>query len=502
MVAALVYAAAALWMLLFGATSTSLLAFQAACGAALGAMGMVFARRVVSTPEAVAIGLAVVVTPLIQANYNTVMVDVFLAAVEFATLMALLRFWENPTLRRGIVVGLLAAAALLTKGNSVCLFLVPVVMSALTRDFRVWRSPALYVAGAVAALLGLPWQFVTLKMLKASIPAAVWSPAFALHTVAGYAKLMAQMTSPGICALAVIAVVMMAGRWLKKSEERTRRNTLALALSFLIANFVFFSIDTLQFLENRYIIPLVPFLYLLGQFAVHQLTRLPVLRSLRAAAPLVLLLLLLPGFSIPDRGEAGFRKIPEQLAGRSPVVLVTSDAPGEGALITAVAFHDRNRPATVILRGSKILSYNRWVSTTYKPNFASPTELNRYLLSVPVDYVVIDRTRHGWDQDSAFLSATMAAFPADWEKKADMPAAGDTRGLTLFARSPTAGFPRRQSVSIQMDGTLVILCSGLHLPNKPLYELHHRNCNVVRLFRPIRKQVHGGDHLLHNLRGG
>ncbi|MEJ7636685.1 MAG: hypothetical protein WKF75_01545 [Singulisphaera sp.] len=75
-------------------------------------------------------------------------------------------------------------------------------------------------------------------------------------------------------------------------------------------------------------------------------------------------------FTIPDREFGGFRQVAEDLNAlsgpRRSVILVASNAVGEGAFISEMATIDE-RPGHVILRASKVLGPSAWLGSGYKP---------------------------------------------------------------------------------------------------------------------------------------
>jgi 4-amino-4-deoxy-L-arabinose transferase-like glycosyltransferase len=165
----LFHSTAALWMLLFTRTHTSLLlliAFQGAlCGAALAC----FARRLLPSSVAFLLGLLLILLPAFQNSTSVLMIDVFLAAMEFWAMLRMVEFFRTGSMRDSIWFGVSVSLAMLTKGNANALLLAGVCMLVLTRQFAILQRLPVYIAGIIIILLGGPWQLITLRLFRKTI---------------------------------------------------------------------------------------------------------------------------------------------------------------------------------------------------------------------------------------------------------------------------------------------------------------------------------------------
>jgi hypothetical protein len=107
-------------------------------------------------------------------------------------------------------------------------------------------------------------------------------------------------------------------------------------------------------------------------------------------------------------------------ASANRVILVDADATAEGAFVLSLALLD-HRPEHIVLRSTKLMSDNPWDSSVYRPRLNSPDEVRTILDRVPVDAVLLDLTRPGWQQDSALLVRALRSDPANWTMTNDIP---------------------------------------------------------------------------------
>jgi hypothetical protein len=91
------------------------------------------------------------------------------------------------------------------------------------------------------------------------------------------------------------------------------------------------------------------------------------------------------------------------------VMLVSSDNKGGGAFIAARLERDVNR-RDVLLRTDKTLSHSSWNGRHYTAHYQTPKQVDEYLQSVPIHYIVVDETAPA-DPAQALLRRCLAASP-------------------------------------------------------------------------------------------
>ncbi len=453
------HATAAVWMLLFTRTHTSLLILMAFECALCAATLALFARRLLPPLVCFLLGLLMVLLPAFQNASSVVMVDVILTEMELLAMLAMIHFFRSGSMRAGIVFGVSTSLAMLTKANANSLVVAGVLMLLLTRQFSLLKKLPVYVAGAIVVLLGGPWQLLTLHLFKNTIPLAPLTVSRFWMMFSGYVVVLADRLSFPIFLLALVGlaaefVPMLMGR--RKDQQAL---DIAGAASLLLGIVIFQSMATNADPVDRYILPALPLFLLFAALGIRWIVSIvPVPRLSFAFRSAVLALLSLgwfakTTFAIPHRSQMGYGKTAEMLVPAQvsdEVVLVCSDVWGEGALITTLALGDRTHNEHVVLRGTKILSENIWVRGSYSPLFHSASELEEYLESVPVDAIVFDLSETLWTQDRDIVAQTILENPSKWKLVSELPEGTESRHLQLYRWAGPDHSTSRKNIKIRM----------------------------------------------------
>lgn len=453
---------AALWMLLFTRTHTSLLIFVAAQGALCAATLAVFARRFLAPFPAFAAGLFVVSLPAMQNAASLMMVDLFLTVMEMWSMLLLIELFRRRDMKTAIWYGVCTSLAMLTKGNAVALLMCGAFMLLLTREFSILRKAPVYVAVLIVVVLGLPWQFISVHLFHGTIPLAPLTPSRFWMLSSGYTPILVQKLSlpvflAGVVGLASVLLPLLRG---------DRRSQVSLdgagAASLVLAVFLFHSISPTPGPDDRYILPTLPLLVLFAALGIQWIAsriRIPPLAMPVRASILVLFCLgwfAKTTFAVTRRPQMGFNQVAAGLASPGPageVVLVCSDSWGEGALITTLALSDRPGLEHIVLRGSKTLSENPWGLVAYRPYFHTPQELENELERTPVDEIVLDLDHAMWEQDRELLMNTLAENAQKWSLASEV-RAEDGRRLRVYRWAGPDHSTLRKNVKVRMRITL------------------------------------------------
>ncbi len=151
------YAMQAGWTLLFPATRESILLMIAILMAVLAFSISRFVGRDYGPVVGTAAGISSVVIPGIFAQYGDVMTEVPQAVIITAALYAYSRFLKSGGWGASLAFGLLASAALLTKGTGLVLAAVPLLAVAFSRQLELVKRAVFWFPGAVVLLLAAPW---------------------------------------------------------------------------------------------------------------------------------------------------------------------------------------------------------------------------------------------------------------------------------------------------------------------------------------------------------
>ncbi len=456
----LFHSTAALWMLLFTRTQPSLLIFIAFQCALCASMLAVFSRRLLPPLAAFGLGLWMILLPAFQNASSVIMVDIFLTIMEFLAMMLLVEFFRSGSMKDAIWFAICTSLAMLTKGNANALVLCGVFMLLLTRQFAILTKPAIYVAALIIVLVGGPWQVITLRLFKDTIPLSQITLSRLWTMFAGYTEILVLRLSLPVFLLALVGLAAECVPMLLGRRKDSQTLECAGAASLLLAVLAFHCIATNSNPDDRYILPALPFFLLFAAFGIRFIASIMPFRALSFAARSAVLTVLTLGwfakttFVIPHRPQMGFQEFADLLLPSrvsDEAVLVCSDVWGEGALITAFALGDREHHEHIVLRGSKVLSENIWITGgSYSPLFHSSAELEQYLESVPVDAIVSDLSETIWPQDREIVTQTLRANPDKWTVVSELPQGPESRHLQLYRWTGPDHSHVRKNVSIRM----------------------------------------------------
>lgn len=358
----LFHSTAALWMLLFTRTSVALLVFVAFQCTACAATLAVFGRRLFPPWAAFALGLFMIFLPAFQTATSTVMVDIFVAMMQLWVMLLMIALFRTGSMKIAIWFGICTGLAMLTKGNANSLVLSGAFMVLLTRRFSILKRPPIYVAGAIIVLIAGPWQFFMLHSFQShGNPLETVTLARSAGMLADYTSILAlRLSLPiflfALLGLAAECIPIVLGR--RKDQEML---DVAGAGAMVLGIVLFHSFAPIG-LDDRYMIPVLPLLLVFSALGIRwvsrvlQVPRLSLMTRTSILTGLCFLWFAKTTLGITHRPEMGFQQIAAELLparAQDETVLVCSDAWGEGALITSLAFHDRQGYSHIVLRGSK-----------------------------------------------------------------------------------------------------------------------------------------------------
>jgi hypothetical protein len=112
--------------------------------------------------------------------------------------------------------------------------------------------------------------------------------------------------------------------------------------------------------------------------------------AVTAPAVLALLCIALCGAAPFERVE-GYRAAAAAIPYRPEgcLLLVSADAPGEGAIVAERLAHDPWR-AGIVLRADHAFVESSWSGARYHPLFFDADEVRKYLMDLPVRYILLD----------------------------------------------------------------------------------------------------------------
>lgn len=389
------YVVQGIWFLLLGVSRTSVLLLAALISSLVSLTLFAVVRREFGLWAGAAAGLLFQCIPVVWTQTEQVMSDLLVGLFGLWAALAFADFAREERRRDLFRFAFLTALTIFTKGNGLYLALVPPLTLAMTSKLRLLLSPRVWLS---AALVGLPtgaWFIVSRRYV-------VWGETPSL-------SLFWRSLSPNVVFLVSIFgiaffVLICAGLFRKVVRPlilhgSTDQLWAALA-SVTVSVYLFQSMIWGGVREPRFLTPaipaLIPFLFAGAEWLAQLSAPLGGTRRIRTVAVLACSagLFTLQTLAVPRKPYWGFIEAADSILSRpeshGAAILVSSEADGEGLLISEIAMRQPH-PDAFILRASKVLAQADWLGRNYKARFQSPGELTRYLEDIPVDFLVIDQ---------------------------------------------------------------------------------------------------------------
>ena len=390
------YVIEAVWFLLFGESTNSVLALQSLSGALIA--GLVAWLVIAVGGEwfvALSAGALVCTLPLLQRYVGMVMSDSWLSLFCLLSALSFGLYLRRPGYRYSLLFGCLAAATILIKGSGLMLAFVPPISLILTRRYHLFFSRAFWVAALPVVGICGPWMVVTYKITEEGMVQA-WSLGYLAEAVP-YFLLQAYST----LGFALLALTLLGALRSFNGRVATGRvpefNAVMLALPLgLVVTYALIPVG----FEQRYLLPAVgPALFFFAQ-GVRRVAEMLEGRLRQPVPGLVVLIAacvfyFVEIFELPEKGFRGFSPLIARMGlpdeGQGKLILVSSDARGEGALVAGVAARDQ-RPRNQVLRGTKVLSTSDWMGRGYELSHESDEALLQFLERKNIDWLVLDNS--------------------------------------------------------------------------------------------------------------
>jgi hypothetical protein len=410
------YVIQALWTLLFSTSRGSVLVLMAALMSLLALT--VFKVLVAEVGWLVALGAGVllVALPVNQSWTQNVMADVPVALLSFWAALAFGRYLDTARPRDAGAFGCLAALAILTKGNALALALLPPTAVLFARRMYLVGRPSFWVPLGVVLVLCGPWYLLTAPAVVDTFANnAGWQ--YSKTAAAFYAEHGLGTLGLGLSPLVVLGIVdRVIGPPLR--DRVTGRWAAIAALG--VSVWIFHATVSLDY-EERYLVPVTPVLVMFLVAGAVRLDRALAYRNIAPSVGRPLLAVAFAGvfilgtFHVPRKTEIGFVQVARDLLARpefkDAVVLVSSEADGEGMLISEIAMRE-GRPGHFVLRATKVLARVDWNATAQHPYYTNPAELVDYLDHIPVGVLVLDLSpARVMYEHHALLRTTVARYP-------------------------------------------------------------------------------------------
>lgn len=407
------YVVQTIWFAAFAASRSSLLLLMATLTAALGTILFKSLREEFGDFCAAA-GLAVFVSlPLIQ-NYSAmVMAEMLSALLMFAATLKLGRFIDQRKTSDAVVFGILAALAIMTKGTGLALGLMVLITIGFTRRWEVLKSRALWSASGIVLLVAGPWTWCFRNQGKGGWeePSPSWH--FSRAAFPYYLWKMAIVFGGVLVVIALLGLI----QRIRKGGQPSGKWS---ALGGLILSVCIFQSLIPCGKEVRHLLPIVPAFMMFVGAGIRAAAEWLEARGWVKAHSLPiscagLLILFYSGglfpsaamtgfgsvgdhlrfspFSVHQKGYSGFGGVFDKISSHSKqpiIMLVSSDARGEGMLIAEAALADPHRPSYVVERASKFMSASTWSGGGYQNYYEDEGMLMKAILDSHIDFLAVD----------------------------------------------------------------------------------------------------------------
>ena len=371
-----------------------------------------------------AAAVTVLLLPAVQRDVlGIVMSDGLLAVVCLLAVRSLAGYFKTGAVRPSLAFGSWAAVAGLTKGSGFLLALVPPVAIALLGDWRRLKDWRLWISAVPVALTAVPWTVWTRKMSEEGMRGTTRSEHLR-EAVPFYAGVLVEVFGWILLTLTAVAVIRFLWKRLRGAERPSPE--VACLISLPVATLALYLATPIG-LEVRYMLPVAPIVLL----AALPLVELAAgfgwsTRKSGAVAGGVLLAAVaaekvrpvsVSGYGYNRAASVVMGDRGGEAPGPPTDVLISSDAPGEGAFIAAVAFQESPQGVVRVLRSSKVLSTSDWMARGYRQTYPDNASLLRFLTSGRIGWILTDSAaspRHRkphHDQLDAVLAENPAVFP-------------------------------------------------------------------------------------------
>lgn len=353
-------------------------------------------RRLLPPALAAAAAFGMLALPVALKLTLHVMSDILLAV--FCLWAALLWAWylRAPSVRRALVWGCVAAAAILTKGSGMGLCLLPPLGTLLAGRWRLFFSCSWWCAALPVAVLAGPWMLYSTSISKEGMTQL--SPVqYFLGAVPFHLKVMPVVFGVPLIIFAGVGLICGIIEGWRCRGLTPESASLAAMFAGMLAVLLLVPVG----LSTRYMLTLTPPVMLL---AAARLQAIP--WSAPAALWVKPALMLAFSFAalanadvLPSKDVHGFTEavVRSGMPAHGSVKqnwLVASDPRGEGAIIAAAAFASPQRsPSPLrVYRGSKELASSDWMGRGYHAAFRTSKEQLEHLERLNITRVFVDQS--------------------------------------------------------------------------------------------------------------
>jgi hypothetical protein len=448
------------WFLLFGA---KIAAARVLCVCIAAACAVVLYRRCRdrwSAWYAVAACAVFLAFPVMQSEAWRIMSDLLLALFVFLALGSFSDFLGKGQRKSALWFAAWSCLAILTKATG-WLLLGPILAGPLiVRRTRVYRTFSYWLAVALIGILSAPF-FIWMSALGLGYPTE-----FRGH-IHWLALILRRLTLVHYAGVLLLLVVIAALFWLWRRMEVKSSAVFSIVLWFwVVCQFAFIQVVPMTEELGRYYIPsIAPLAFLIAGsvFKVDEWLESRGLPHGKAVAAILCAAALAASGKANLYSTKAFSKVSASIpvTERPTVLLIESDAQGEGAMIAARLEQDPKR-SSYILRSTTTLSTSKWSGGNYTLRYQEPAAVREALERSSVTYTVVD-TSALHNPATELLNRVLNDPAAGWQLNARIPVERGPRRrgeLLIYRREPFGiqGVPA--SVELGLDRASKVFTCG------------------------------------------
>ncbi len=329
------------------------------------------ARTIVHPLAALAAACLLVATPVFQQSASQQMSGLLMLVFGLLQMHALIRFLRNGAKSALAEAGLWGGLCLLVHGIGACLVLPPFLV--LLPNAR-WRS----VRVRTWILFAAPFVLASLWFLLAGSVSPTWTGAgLRAHWHSGR---LVELAGPGIMVLAVLGAIT-----LIVTNDAVALTSAALVLSVAAVSFYLRAMR-----EPRHLILALPALLFLSiAFLRFVWTKLPRPIGIAAAGLCAAVALFFFPWSRYQQKPAGYAELAPQVHFPARMLVSSPNGWEEGSWVVIASLREQ-RPASVIMRATKVLADVTWNSERYQVLADTPAKVSRILDRLGVETIILD----------------------------------------------------------------------------------------------------------------
>jgi len=384
------YLLQAAWTLPFGYSRGSMLMLIAICNAGFLTAGFFLVNSVLPLRYALGAGLMLLTIPTAQLSARSVMGEVPMALLELGAVAAFRSYLKRERPEDSALFGLLAAAALLTKGTGIMLATIPPLGALLQRRAGLLMRWHFWLPAGVVIAFCVPWYVIAPGALHDQVaflgglcflPERFLETFLFLRDNLGLAVLVAALLGMAVTVCSIFNGEKLDPIW-------------PLALTVVSCSILFRAFVAVW--EPRHLLTSMPWILLLAGYAIRRATERPGLAAAVAGSASIIAVAIYPAWNIwsmPKKTHLGLDEAALAILAtpdmENAALLVISDLRGEGVFTAEIAGHER-RPGHRVLRGSQVLANTSFLGDESVPRFRDTTALMGYLASVRPLMVILD----------------------------------------------------------------------------------------------------------------